>query len=291
MPVDELQQTSPARVETAPPANPGNASTGSTPQGRRRSLLVAVVVGSVIILGAVGFWLYSMRYESTDDAQVDGHLNGITARIDGDVKAVYVEENQSVQAGQLLVELDPRDYQVALEQAQAQLLKAQAEVRAENPNLPITQSTSTTSISTSQSAVANAEAALAAAERDEAAAQAHLQEVQANNEKAQADIARYKSLVDRQEVALSEYDRIVATAKALAASVESARSSAESSEKVVEQRRAQLDQARSERAMADVNAPNRIAISKATCGRCRQWWTARCSISAIARSFHPCRAS
>jgi len=263
MPVDELQQTSPARLETSSSGNPGNASTGSTPQGRRRSLIVAAVLGSVIIVGAVSFWLYSMTYESTDDAQVDGHLNGITARIDGEVKAVYVEENQSVQAGQLLVELDPRDYQVALEQAQAQLLKAQAEVRAENPNLPITQSTSRTNISTSQSAVSNAEAALAAAERDQAAAESHLQEVQANNEKAQADIARYKSLVDKQEVSRSDYDQVVATAKALAASVESARSSAESAQKVVDQRRAQLDQARSQMALADVNAPNQIAISKA----------------------------
>ena len=264
MPVDELQQTSAARPGTSSAGNSGNASsTGSTPQGRRRSLIVAAVLGSVILIGAVSFWLYSRTYESTDDAQVDGHLNGITARIDGDIKAVYVEENQSVQAGQLLVELDPRDYQVALEQAQAQLLKAQAEVRAENPNLPITQSTSRTSISTSQSEVANADAGLAAAERDQAAAESRLQEVEANNEKAQADVARYKSLVDKQEVSRSDYDQVVATAKALAASVESARSSAESAQKVVEQRRAQLDQARSQRALADVNAPNQVAISKA----------------------------
>jgi membrane fusion protein (multidrug efflux system) len=204
-----------------------------------------------------------MRYESTDDAQVDGHLNGITARIDGDVKAVYVEANQSVQAGQLLVELDPRDYEVALEQAQARLLKAQAEERAENPNLPITQSTSRTSISTSESEVANAAAALSAAEQDQSAAESHLQEVQANNDKAQADVARYKALVDKQEVSRSDYDQVVATAKALAASVDSARASAEAARKVVEQRRAQLDSSRSQRALADVNAPNQVAISKA----------------------------
>jgi membrane fusion protein (multidrug efflux system) len=111
--------------------------------------------------------------------------------------------------------------------------------------------------------VANAEAAVSAAERDEAAAESHLQEVQANNEKAQADIARYKSLVDKQEVSRSDYDQVVATSKALAASVDSARSSAESAQKVVEQRRAQLDQARSQRTLADVNAPNQVAISKA----------------------------
>ena len=204
------------------------------------------------------------QYESTDDAQVDGHLNGITARIDGDVKAVHVEENQSVQAGDVLVELDPRDYQVAVEQAQAQLLKAQAGERAENPNLPITQSTSQTSVSTSKSEVANAEAADAAAERDQFAAQSHVQEVEANNAKAQADVARYKALVDKNEVSRSSYDQVVAAnPKRLPLLVDSARASAEAAQKVVEQRRAQLDQARSMMESARVNAPNQVAISSA----------------------------
>ena len=263
MAVDELQQSSAPRPAdpAGRPNDPNDA--GSNPEGRRRTLLFAAIVGCVILLGAFGFYLYSRMYESTDDAQVDGHLNGITARIDGDVKAVHVEENQSVQAGDVLVELDPRDYEVAVEQAQAQLLKAQAGERAENPNLPITQSTSQTSVSTSKSEVANAEAALAAAERDQLAAQSRLQEVEANNAKAQADVARYQALVDKNEVARAEYDQVVGQAKALAASVDSARSSAQAAQKVVEQRRAQLDQARSMMESAAVNAPNQVAISKA----------------------------
>jgi membrane fusion protein (multidrug efflux system) len=263
MAVDELQQTSPARP--ADPAGKSNepADTGSNAEGRRRTLLFAAIMGAVILVGALGFWLYSRTYESTDDAQVDGHLDGITARIDGDVKAVHVEENQTVQAGDVLVELDPRDYEVAVEQAQAQLLKAQAGERAQNPNLPITQSNSQTSVSTSKSEVANAEAALAAAERDQLGAQSRLQEVEANNAKAQADVARYKSLVDKNEVSHSDYDQVIATSKALAASVDSARASAEAAQKVVEQRRAQLDQARSMLESATVSAPNQVAISKA----------------------------
>jgi membrane fusion protein (multidrug efflux system) len=163
----------------------------------------------------------------------------------------------------LLVELDPRDYQVALEQAEAQLLKAQAEVRAENSNLPIAKTASQTSVSTSQSGISDAEAGVAAAERDQAAAASRLQQVEANNTEAQANLARYKSLVEKAEVSRSQYDQVVATAKALAAAVDSARSSAESAQKVVEQRRAQLDQARSRMKLADVSAPNQIAISKA----------------------------
>jgi len=263
MATDTMQESSTPRA-----ANPHGKSgdpndTGSTADGRNKTVIFGVIVGCVILLSALGFWLYSRTYESTDDAQVDGHLNGITARIDGDVKAVQVEENQSVQAGDLLVEMDPRDYEVAVEQAQAQLLKAQADERAQDPNLPITQSNSQTSVSTSKSEVANADAALAAAERDQLAAQSRLLEVQANNAKAQADVARYKSLVDKSEVSKSDYDQVVATAKALAASVDSARASAESAQKVMEQRRAQLDEARSMMESATVNAPNQVAISRA----------------------------
>ncbi|MBZ5644598.1 MAG: HlyD family secretion protein [Acidobacteriia bacterium] len=238
-------------------------SAGSNTNGRRRNLIFALVVGAVILIGAVAFWIYSSTYESTDDAQVDGHLNGITARIDGQVIAVHAEENQSVKAGDLLVELDPRDYQVALEQAQAQLLKAQAEVRVAGSNVPIARSASETSLSTSHAEISDTEAGVAAAERDQAAAASRLQEVQANNARAQADVARYKSLVEKDEVSRSQYDQVVATAKALAASVDSARSSAESAQKIVEQRRAQLDQARSQLQLANVSAPNQVAISRA----------------------------
>lgn len=261
MAVDQLRQ--PRAVGTGDPEGNDTSAGDSVAEGRRRTLLFAVLFGSVILLGAGSFWLYSLSYESTDDAQVEGHLNGITARIDGDVKAVLVEENQSVHAGVALVELDPRDYQVALEQAQAQLLKAQAEERAEHPNLPITQSASQTTVSTSQSEVANAEAGVAAAERDQFASQSRFQEVEANSAKAQADVERYKALVDKNEVSRAEYDQMVATAKALAASVNSARASAEAAQKVVDQRQAQLDQARSRMVMANVTAPNQVAISKA----------------------------
>ena len=264
MPVEELQPSMAARpAEPAGKSNEPATGAGSSPEGRRRTLLFAALVGGVILLGALAFWFYSRTYESTDDAQVDGHLNGITTRIEGDVKAVHVEENQSVKAGDVLVELDPRDYEVAVEQAQAQLLKAQAGERAENPNLPITESTSETSVSTTRSEVANAEAGVAAAERDELAAKSRVQEVEANNAKAQADVVRYTALVNKNEVSRADYDQVVGTAKAFAASVDSARASADAAQKVVEQRRAQLDQARSTMESAQANAPHEIAISKA----------------------------
>jgi membrane fusion protein, multidrug efflux system len=265
MAVEELRESTPPRADERLQEKQSNA--GSLPengQGRRKSIVFASIIGIVVLVGAIGFWLYSSTYESTDDAEVDGHLNGVTARIDGVIKGVYVEENQTIQVGQLVAEMDSRDYQVALEQAQAQFLKAQADLRAENPTIPIIQSSSRTNISTSKSEVLNAEAGVAGAERDQAAALSRLQETEANNAKAQSDIARYKSLVDKEEVSKSQYDQIVATAKALAAAVDSARSSAESAQKVVEQRHAQLDQMRTRLEQANVDAPNQIAISKAT---------------------------
>jgi membrane fusion protein (multidrug efflux system) len=247
----------------SPPERPaGNPSDQPTP-GRRRSMVFLAVVGVLIVIGALGYFLYSRNYESTDDAQVDGHLDGVTSRVDGVIKAIYVEENQTVQAGQLLAELDSRDFDVALEQAQAQLLKAEADLRAESPNVPITRSSSQTTISTSDAEVANAKAGVAAAERDHAAALSQLQAAEANNAKAQADVARYKLLVDKEEVARAEYDQVVATAKALAASVDSARASAESAQEVVNQREAILQQANSRLGEANTNAPNQIAISRA----------------------------
>lgn len=262
MPVDELQEPK-ARAAGGSAKTGEPSGVGPGAEGKRRTLLFAAIVGGIVLLAAIGFWLYARTYESTDDAQVDGHLDGITARIDGDVKAVHAEENQSVQAGDVLVELDPRDYEVAAEQAKAQLLKAQAGERAENPNLPITQSSAETSLSTSKAEVANAEAALAVAERDQLAAQSRVLEAEANNTRAQADLARYKQLVEKSEVSRADYDQAVGSAKALAASLDSARASAEAAQKLVDQRRAQLDQARSLAAQAQVSAPNEVAISRA----------------------------
>jgi membrane fusion protein, multidrug efflux system len=248
--------------ESAQTANRSDPS-GANGEGRRRGLISVVVVGILIVAGALAFWLYSRRYESTDDAQVAGHLNGITARIDGTIKGVYVEENQTVHTDQLVADLDPRDYAVAFEQAEAQLLKAQADLRAQDPNVNVTVATARTDISTSGSEVGNAEAAEAAAERDYVAAQARLREAEANNAKAQADVIRYQALVDKGEVARAQYDQVVATAMALAASVDSARASAESAQKVVEQRRAAQAQARSRFEWANATGPHQVAISRA----------------------------
>jgi membrane fusion protein (multidrug efflux system) len=239
--------------------------TGSTKaKGSRRPLLVTLIVGLIAVVGGFLFWRHSQLYESTDDAQVDGHLVGIESRIAGTVTAVNFDANQSVSQGQVMAEIDPRDYQVALEESQASLAQANADIQVQHPNIPITETSSATTIATGEAELQNARAAVAGAERDLAAAEARLREAEANNTKAQADVARYRALVDKDEVPREQYDSVIAQAKALQAQVDFARASAEAAQQTVGQRRAQQAEAESRYELADRNAPRQVAVSRAT---------------------------
>ena len=129
-----------------------------------RKIIIIVVILALAAAGVV-YWMNSRHYEDTDDAQVDGHISGISARVAGTVTAVYFEENQFVKAGQVVVDLDPSDYKVAVEQARSQLAQAQAQTQAEQPNVPVTQVTNQTTIANASSDVASAQAAIAASSR------------------------------------------------------------------------------------------------------------------------------
>jgi membrane fusion protein (multidrug efflux system) len=232
--------------------------------GRRRAFLIFFAVLLVLAAGGFLYWLHARQFEETDDAQIDGHLNPITSRIDGAITCVYVENNRIVKIGDPLVDLDPRDFQVALDQALAQLSQAKSMVLAQEPNVPITQVENVTNISSGEADVANAEAALAAAEHDRDTAQAKLAESEANNARAQADLGRYKLLIAKEEVSQQEYDQVAATAKAQSATVAANEASVQSAARLVDQRRAQLAQAQTKLAQYRRNAPAQIAIRRAT---------------------------
>src|ERR1700761_5863350 len=170
--------------------------------------------------GAKQLWGYFDSYESTDDAQIDGHLNGISSRISGTVTAVHFENNQTVTAGEVLVELDPRDYRVSLEQAKASMGLAASQLAAERPNVPIIQTSNESVVATSQANISQAEAAVAQAERDYDSAIADLRQAEANNARAQADETRYRGLVEKQEISRTLYDQKLADARADEALVE-----------------------------------------------------------------------
>lgn len=223
-------------------------------------ILIGVVIGIIFLLS------YFHSYESTDDAFIEGHLNPITPRIAGTVIAVHVENNQFVRAGQVLVDLDPRDFQVEVDQAQAALAQALAGVRAVNPNIPITQTTSQAAISTGQADLAAGQAAIAAAQQDYDARLAELRQAQAQNTKAQADLRRYQTLVGKDEISRQQYDTAVAAAQTQAASVQAAKASSQAAQKALDQRRAQLLQAETRLAEARSNAPRQVASSRADVG-------------------------
>ncbi len=240
------------------------AQVSANKRGRRRAFTIFFLVLLAIGIAGLIYWLRTRQFESTDDAQIDAHLNPISSRIDGTITAVYVDDNQAVRIGDPLVDLDPRDYQIALDQALAQLAAARDMVVAEQPNVPITQVENVTNIAGGQAEVSNAKAALAAAERDREAAAAKVSEAEANNARAQADLARYKLLVAQDEVSQQEYDQIVAAAKAQAANVEASKASLAAAAQTVDQRRAQLEQAQSRLGQFQSNAPEQVAIRRAT---------------------------
>lgn len=199
----------------------------------------------IIILIIAGFfaWRYFSSYVSTDDAEIDGHLIPVSARISGYVSKVNVNDNQYVEAGAVLVEIDPRDYQVALDQARASLEDARAAAQAMNINVPVTTVSTKSEVSVAEANVENAQAGITAAEQQSEAAQAELDQAQANNTKSQNDLARYKELVGKQEISQQMYDQATATAAASTAAVSAAKASAAAAAQQVAQARSRLAQA------------------------------------------------
>lgn len=224
---------------------------------------IAVLIALVVLL-AVGFFVYRYftSYESTDDAQVDGHINSVSARISGHVIKLNVQDNQYVQAGTVLVEIDPADYQVAYDRAKADYADAQAAAIAAGVSVPITSVNTSSQVSASEADVASARAGIQAAQQQLEAAKAELLQAQANDVKAQNDLGRYKQLVDKQEVSQQQYDQAVASAKASAAAVEAARATADAAEQQVTQAKGRLVQAEANWRYANT-APKQMQISKA----------------------------
>jgi membrane fusion protein (multidrug efflux system) len=230
---------------------------------RPRRILIPIVVLIVVLLGVSVWWLNARNYEDTDDAQVDGHMNPISSRVAGTVQAVHVEDNQPVQAGQPLIELDPRDYEVAQIQAKADFDQASASSSAEQPNLPITRIGNSTDEATGRALVASADASFAAAQNDYENAVARLRSAEATNARAQSDVKRYAQLVQKDEVSQADYDQYVATARAQNATVEADKAAADSTAKTIEQRKAQLLEQQSKLNQTLQNATKQVAIREA----------------------------
>jgi membrane fusion protein (multidrug efflux system) len=204
---------------------------------------IFIILGIIVLLtGGFFLWRYFTSYENTDDAEIDGHLNAMSARVSGHVLKLLVEDNQ-----------------VALDHAKADYADALAQADAAQVNVPITSTSTGSQISSADAGVANAQQGIAAARQQHTAANAQLVAAEANSVKAQEDLLRYKQLVDKQEISQQLYDQAVAVAKADAATVEAARASAAAAEQQVAQAQSRFQQAQAD-ARAASTGPQQVAV-------------------------------
>jgi membrane fusion protein (multidrug efflux system) len=227
---------------------------------RRRTFIILVAV-VVLLVGGLFLWRYFNSYESTDDAQADVHLYPVSARISGYVIRVNVEDNRWVEKGTVLVEVDPKDYEVAVAQAQANLSNAEATAQSLNVTVPITTVNTTSQLKFTASDIENAQAGIIAAQRQLTAAHAQLEEAQANDVRAQDDLHRYKLLVDKREVAAQIYDQALASAKSSTAAVAAAGANESAAEQFVQQAQSKLAQAYANHQSAETG-PQQVSSTK-----------------------------
>jgi membrane fusion protein (multidrug efflux system) len=216
---------------------------------RAKWLIAAVVI--LLLIGGFFIWQYYSVRESTDDAQIDGHINPISPRVTGTVVNVLHDDNEVVQAGTLLVQLDPRDYQVAVDRARADLANAQANSTAANVGVPLTQTTSS-------SQLVAADAGFKGAQRDIESARAKLNDAQAMYAKTSADLKRMEMLIAKDEISHQQYDAAVAANNSAKAQVDAATSAISSAESHAAQSQAQAEAART--------VPEQLKVTRARAG-------------------------
>jgi membrane fusion protein (multidrug efflux system) len=236
-----------------------------------------IVASAAMVIVAAGAWFWSARgKESTDDAQVEAHVTPIAARVGGTVQSAAVGDNQTVEAGAVLVQIDPRDFQLAIERARAELADAEAAAAAAHVNIPIVATTTRGGVSTARGGVAQAQAGVAEAEQGvlaarsrEATAQARVRETEANATKAAKDVERLKPLLAKDEISQQQYDAALAAANAARAAVDSAsaqereaQAGIQAAESRVRQAEATRDQAAAQLETAET-APQQVAATKA----------------------------
>lgn len=260
---------------------PGRAplSRRQRPRASRKTLLrMFVLLGIVVVVATVAYfaWRHFSAYESTDDAQVDGHINAISARIAGYVLDVPVEDEQYVKAGDVLARIDPKDYQVAVANAEADLAAAEATLDSIRTDIPITSATTNSVLKNARSGRVDADAALVSAERQLSAARARLATAQAQVRESEAtakkdadDVVRYKLLVAKDEIAQQQYDTAVSLSDSAKATVDARRASVNEAQQNIRVAESAIDQARARIAQADASiqsaltAPQQVAVSQA----------------------------
>lgn len=248
---------------------------GPRKSGKLVRVVIVVAIVAILAVSGVFLWRYLNTYESTDDAQVDGHIDAISARISGHVMDVEAEDEKYVKAGEVLVRIDPNDYEVALAKAEADLADAEAALETSRINIPITSTTTSSQLKSASSNRGDATAFLLGAERQLNAAQARqvsadagVREAEANLAKANDDVRRYKPLVDKDEISRQQYDTAVDAADAARATRDARMAAVAEAEQNVVVARSVVEQATQRIKEADASvesagtAPQQVAVSE-----------------------------
>jgi membrane fusion protein (multidrug efflux system) len=271
--VSEARTADAARAEGATPARTEATATTSNNGRLRRFIFIGV---ALVLVLAIGAYFYFAGSQSTDDAQIDGHVNPIGARVGGTVIKLNVQDNQVVKTGDVLVQIDPKDYEVALARAKAELANAEADMAAAGANVPITSTTSSSDVSRTSAGVEQAQASMSASEHNVQAAQARLtaaqarqRELEARADKSARDVERLKGLVSKDEVSQQQFDATVADANAARAAADAAKASIAEAETSVSVAQSQFAGSRGRVSEAEAQArtartaPQQVATAQA----------------------------
>jgi membrane fusion protein (multidrug efflux system) len=265
---EERQATNPPQATPSAPSTLEDSAGAVDPltsaYPRRGSHKRWIVLGllAVLAVGGAFFWHYLSGFESTDDAQVDVHLYPVSARISGYVQKVNVDDNQWVDAGSALVEIDPKDYEVALARAAATLDASQATAKGLGIDVPVSSVDTSSQLKFTSSDIENAKAAIQATEKQAAAAHARVLEAQAENVKAQDDVTRYRLLLTKEEVPKQIYDHAYAAAATDVAAIAAAEADEAAAQQAVVEAHSRLAEA--EARYEDAQAgPQRVGSTRA----------------------------
>ena len=227
----------------------------------RKFIIIAVII--LLVIGAGIFYWRSTFSEDTDDAQVDGDLYQVSSRVTGQVVKVYVEDNQEVKIGDPIAEIDPRDYQVALEQAEADLASKQAAAIQATVNVPITSVNVDTTVSTTGSDVQGTVATVEQARKQEQAAEARVAQAKANAVKSRLDVERYTPLVEKDVISKQQFDEAVAADAGNQAAVLEAEATVIAQQAAVTQALQKLAQSRFQSAQSIKTGPDQVRVQQA----------------------------